>query len=364
MHERTNWQFYTDSRSAWEAMLEAISKATRSIDLEQFILSYDSIGIRFLDAISEKAKQGVQVRIICDEVGSFSLYRANIKPKLEEIGISIKFFNSVIPWNPNNESLWFFRDHRKLLVVDNEIGFAGGVCLGDAMRDWRESSVRITGPIVEQMSESFELMWKKSYAGLKYYFKFKKKTHKTLNLNSGFRYITNAPLPGKRYMYKELIRAIREARHYVYLTTPYLLPDSRLLRGLKDACRRGLEVRLLIPEDTNSKLVNIGSGTFFRDMMQTGIRIFRYKGVLIHAKTGIVDGDWSTIGSLNLDNLSLRYNFEGNIVSTNKEFTFELERQFLDDLQNATELTLKEWRERGPLRKILEVIIWPIRKLL
>jgi len=362
MQNSTNWQFYTSSIEAWDAMLDSIRNAKKSIDLEQFILSYDSIGLKFLDAIKERAEQGIEIRILCDEVGSFSLYRSDIAPSLRKAGIKIRFFNSIIPWNPNNESLWFFRDHRKLLVIDKQIGFAGGVCLGDAMRDWRESSVKIEGSIVDQMTESFELMWNKSYAGLKYY--FKKKNRKNTEAITDFKYITNAPLPGKRFMYKELIRAIRNARHYVYLTTPYLLPDSRLLRNLKNACKRGVEVRLLIPENTNSKLVNIGSGTFFRDMLQAEIRIFRYKGVLIHAKTGIIDGKWSTIGSLNLDNLSLRYNFEGNIVSTNKSFAFELEKQFSDDLQNTTELTLKEWSRRGIVRRILEILVWPLRKLL
>lgn len=361
MNENTTWQFYNDSKSAWEAMLEAISKATESIDLEQFIFYYDSIGIRFLDALKERALTNVKIRIFCDEVGSYSLYKANIKPDLEKLGIEIKFFNSIIPWNPNNESLWFFRDHRKLLIIDKKIGFTGGVCLGDAMSDWRESSVRVSGKVVSQMIESFDTMWNKSYHRFKYYLKSK---NKVLEPGFDYEYITNAPLPGKRYMYKELVQAIKGARHYIYLTTPYLLPDSKILRLLKRAGRRGLEVRLLIPEVTNSKLVNIGSGTFFSGMMDDGIKIYRYKGVMIHGKTGVIDGKWSTIGSLNLDNLSLRYNFEGNIVSTNKEFAFEIEKEFLNDLRSATELTKEAWGKRGLLRKFLEVLVWPLRKLL
>ncbi len=362
MNEQTTWKFYTNSVDAWEAMLLSISNATESIDLEQFILSHDSIGVRFLDALKERAKAGITVRIFCDEVGSFSLYRANIKNELESTGIKIKFFNSIIPWNPNKESLWFFRDHRKLLIIDKRIGFAGGVCLGDIMREWRESTVEVKGNVVTQMIESFEVMWNRSYHKFKYYLPKKKKLF--TDAQNEFRYITNAPLPGKRYMYKELIRAIKSAKHYIYLTTPYLLPDYRLLRNLKQACKRGVEVRLLIPENTNSRLVNIGGGTFFRDMLDSGIRIFRYTGTLIHAKTGIIDGKWSTIGSLNLDNLSLRYNFEGNIVSLNKHFAFELEKQFLDDLKLSKELTLTEWGKRGLLRRFLEILIWPFRKLL
>jgi cardiolipin synthase len=321
-------------------MLSCIRNAKESIDLEQFILSYDSIGIKFLEALKERAKAGVKVRIFCDEVGSFSLYRANIVPELEATGIQIKFFNSVIPWNPNKESLWFFRDHRKLLIIDKHIGHTGGICLSDTMRDWRESSVELRGPVVFQMTEAFEVMWNKTYHHFKYYFKKRKKG--IIENNPDFRYITNAPLPGKRYMYRELIRAVKNAKHYIYLTTPYLLPDSRLLRSLKDARKRGLEVRLLIPKTTNSKLVNIGGGTFFNDLLEARVRIFRYNGVLIHAKTGVIDGRWST----------------------NKDFAFDLEKHFLNDLKNADELTIEEWAKRGFVRKILEILIWPLRKLL
>lgn len=361
MQDKSTWNFYTDSKQAWDAMLEDIANSSVSIDLEQFILGYDAVGIKFLDALKAKAASGVKVRIFCDEVGSFALRRSGIATSLLAAGIEIKFFNSVIPWSPNKESLWFFRDHKKLLILDGKIGFTGGVCLGEEMRDWRESSVRIEGPVVAQMSESFNVMWNKLYHKFKFYFK---KKNRNLSQNYSFNYITNAPLPRKRYMYRELIRAIKNAKHYVYLTTPYFLPDHRLLRSIRNASRRGVVVKILMPMNTNSRLVNIGSGTFFKGMIEEGVHIFRYNGSMIHSKTGVIDGVWSTIGSLNLDNLSLRYNFEGNIVSTDKTFTFELEKQFLDDLKISTELTLKEWNKRGIVRRILEVLIWPFRKLL
>lgn len=361
MQDRSIWKFYTDSKQAWDAMLEAISDAKLSIDLEQYIFSYDSIGIKFLDALKEKANTGVRVRILCDEVGSFALSRSDVVSSLSQAGIKTKFFNSVIPWSLNKESLYYFRDHKKLLVIDKRIGFTGGVCLGEEMRNWRESSVRIEGPVVAQMSEAFDVMWSKLYHKFKFYFK---KKNKELNQNYDFNYITNAPLPRKRYMYRELVRAIQDSKHYIYLTTPYLLPDSRLFRNIKRACKRGVEVRILIPANNDHWIVGIASGTFFDALLEAGVRIFRYNGAMIHSKTGVIDGIWSTIGSLNLDNLSLRYNFEGNIVSTDKSFTFELERQFLDDLKISTELAKSEWDKRGLGTRLLEVMIWPFRKLL
>ncbi len=355
------WHFYKTSEEAWQAMLFAIESAKTSINLEQYIFSYDTVGKMFIAALKERAKAGVKIRIFCDAVGSFTLANSEAVKELQDAGIMVKIFNAIRPWHPQNESLWYFRDHRKLMIVDETIGFTGGICLGEAMRGWRDSYVQIEGPLVKEMLQSFENMWHKAYHKFRFYLRLRKPVEA---LAPEFAYLTNAPLPGKRFMYRELIRKVKAARRYIYLTTPYLLPDSRLLRNLKRAVKRGVEVRILIPLKTDAKIVDIAMGTFFHDLLSHGVRLFRYGKTLIHGKTGVIDGTWSTIGSLNLDNLSLRYNFEGNIVSTNTDFTEELERQFLDDLKLSEELTLKAWAERPLLRKLAEIIVWPLRKFL
>lgn len=360
MSAETKWQFYLTSEEAWAVMLKEIESAKKSIDLEQYILINDNIGNKFIDLLIKKADEGLKIRILCDEVGSFPLYRSSAKETLFKKGIQLIFFNSVLPWNPNRESLWYFRDHRKLMVIDEEIGFTGGVCLAEEMQGWRESYVKITGPIVTQMKEAFEIMWFKQYRKAAFF--FKKKTKK--QQDEKFQYLTNSPLLRKRFMYNELIEAIKNAKHYLYLTTPYFLPDSRLLRKIKRASQRGVKVCLLIPKKPNHILIEIGNRTFLEDLLEHGVRIFRYEKSMIHSKTAVIDGTWSTIGSLNLDNISLRYNFEGNLVSTDKAFSFELEKQFLDDLKLSEELTLKDWRKRPLRQKLAEIIIWPIRKLL
>ena len=354
------WQFYLTSEEAWDAMLQEIELAKKSIDLEQYIFVNDAIGNKFIELLIKKSEEGISIRIFCDEVGSFPLYRSKIKMELEKKGIPLKFFNSVLPWNPNRESLWYFRDHRKLMIIDDEIGFTGGICLAEEMQGWRESYVKITGPVVDQMKETFEIMWEKSYRKPEFFFKNKTDEEK----REKFKYLTNSPLPGKRFMYKELIDVIKNSKHYLYLTTPYFLPDSRLLREIKHASKRGVKVCILVPKIPNHILIEIGSRTFFEDLLKHNVKIFRYEKTMIHSKTAVVDGSWSTIGSLNLDNISLRYNFEANLVSTDKEFTFELERQFLNDLKLSKELFLDEWLKRPIRQKIAELIIWPIRKLL
>jgi len=354
----TKWKFYTTSIEAWDAMLSSISNAKHSIDLEQYIFSNDEIGSKFIDLFKLKASEGVKVRILCDTVGSFPIYRSSLQTELAIRGIELHFFNSIVPWSPHNESLWYFRNHRKLLVIDGQIGFTGGVCISLEMKSWRESHIRIEGPVVSEMSREFELMWYKQYRKPIYYLKSKKPVEV-----KSFSYLTNSPLPNKRFIYYELISQIKKAEHYVYLTTPYFLPDYRLIRALKKAVKRGVKIKILLPIFSDNILVRFGSASYFDLMLDAGVRIYRYK-TMIHGKTMVVDGRWSSIGSLNLDNISLRYNFEANIVSTNKAFTFELEKQFIDDLVDSDELLLPIWRQRPWWRKYFEACAWLVRKLL
>lgn len=361
MHEKNEnhkWQLYINSESAWDAMLEAISSAEKSIDLEQYIFVNDAVGSKFIELLIKKASEGVKVRILCDTVGSFPIYRSKLQSELSEKNIELRFFNSIVPWSPHRISFWYFRDHRKLLIIDEKIGFTGGICIAEEMKSWRESHMKIEGQVVKDMLASFEIMWNKHYKKPRYYLRNPKSES-----NLPFRYLTNSPLPRKRFLYHEFIKAIRSAKHYVNLTTPYFLPSHKLVRAMKYAVRRGVKVKLLVPENTNHFLVRIGASTFYDDMLSFGVRIFRYKS-MIHSKTMVIDGLWSSLGSLNLDNISLRYNFEANIVSTDKSFAFELEKHFVEDLKSSDELTLLSWRDRSWLQKLAELLIWPIRKLL
>lgn len=359
---KTTWKFYTTSEGAWDAMLRSIASASLSIDIEQYIFSKDNVGRKFIDALKLASKRGVKIRVFCDEVGSFDLYQSNIKTELARENIEIKFFNSIVPWNTNRESIWYFRDHRKLMIVDKSIGFTGGICISEYMNHWRESHVEITGPVVNEMIHAFEIMWHKKYYHPSYYFPKKKKGVLPLEKEE-FRYITNSPLPRKRHMYKELLKALSKAKRYIYLTTPYFLPDHKLLRAILESRKRGVEIKLLVPEHPNHLLVDIGARTYFNELLSHNIQIFLYKK-MIHGKTIVIDDAWSTIGSLNLDNVSLRYNFEANLVSTNTLFGSELKTQFEKDLTDANPLTLELWKKRPLTDRILEWLVWPIRKLL
>lgn len=340
-------------------MKEACINARTSIDIEQFILEKDAIGAEFLEILVQKRKQGVHIRILCDMVGSYDLFASPIPHLLQDIGVEIRFWNVIKPWRIHTIFSWFFRDHRKIMVVDKQIGFIGGVGIGSDFRAWRDTHVKVTGPIALEMAQGFEEMWDASLKkGLLERFK------KTRRFVKGFSLVTNSPFPSKRFFYQELVAGIRNAKQSIYLTTPYFIPDRRLRRIISSAARRGVETIILVPKKSNHAWADRAGRAYFEKLLKRGVKIFRYTGEMLHAKTVVVDGEWSSVGSFNLDSLSILYNYEANIVSTRKEFAEEIQSFFRNDLTLSEELHLSSWQKRPTRYKVMELLSLPIRRFL
>jgi cardiolipin synthase len=353
----TSWKTYTGTREAWDSMLEACRGARVSIDLEQFIIDNDAVGGEFISICRDRAKSGVKVRIIADAAGSFGLYGSFLPSTLLKDGVEIIFFNPLLIGSRTRYTTWFYRDHRKLLIVDGTIGFTGGICLAEETEDWRDTHVRIEGEVVGQMQYTFEWMWARAR---------KVQSHLTRvgGAPDGWSYETNAPNKRRRYLYKRYIEAIRHAENFIYVTTPYFVPDRRLLRVLKLAARRGVDVRILLPHHSDHKVVDLAARSYFTRLLKAGVKIYLYKETMLHAKTMTVDGTWATVGSMNLDYASLMYNFEANLVATDRGFARELRDQFLADLEKSEEITAGSWKRRFFPRKALEYLVIPLRKFL
>ncbi|MEK7576489.1 MAG: phospholipase D-like domain-containing protein [Patescibacteria group bacterium] len=181
----------------------------------------------------------------------------------------------------------------------------------------------------------------------------------------GFQFMTNSPHIHQRYIYHALVSAIRKAEKTVYLTTPYFIPDLKFFRNIRRAARRGVDVRILLPGQSDHPfLIDIASGSYFSLAMKKGVRFFKYRKGIIHAKTAIIDGAWSTVGSMNLDSQGLFWCYEGNIVSTNTEFAQELTQHFFTDLEGSDEIRHNEWEGRSRRQKMLELSTWPFHKFL
>lgn len=355
----TNWKIFTDNEDAWNSILSDCAKAQKSIVLEQFIFVNDEFGRELLEICKKRAQAGVNIRFLWDAAGSFSFWGSNIAHELGKEKIELRFWKTLVPgyFKVHNFRAWYFRNHRRTLVIDDEIGYTGSICIDDRYKNWRDTNVRLEGPVVTNMANAFERMWGRTLRS-------KDLPRRIVSNRAEFRYITNYPAPGRRHMYKSLLQAVHQARKNILITTPYFVPTHRLFRSLKSAAERGVEVRIILPEKSDHPAVDLGARSFFQSLLTSGVRVHLYTGNMIHSKSAIVDGTWSTVGSMNLDSASLLYNFEANIVSLNEDFAKELTRHFRRDLNETREILLEEWRNRFFLEKIMEFLVRLVSKFL
>jgi cardiolipin synthase len=355
----TTWKFYTRSADAWEAMYADCDAAQSSIDIEQFIFVDGEVGRRFFELLKRKSGEGVMIRIMCDAVGSAGFVDSKAAAALGAHGVAVTFFNRINPWRMGNISSWFLRDHRKIMIVDREIAHTGGVGIEDRMEDWRDTNVRMTGPVVSEMQAGFDRIWK---TPTRYKFSQYKPLFKE---GEDFSFLINSPQFRGRYIYHDLRKKIRKAKKYIYLTTPYFVPSILIFTALARAAERGVDVRILMPESSDVRTADIAAGSYILLALGAGIKIYRYdRTKILHAKTGVIDDAWATVGSANIDNLSLLLNFEGNIRSFDPAFIAELKQQFMDDLSLSTLITREMWIKRPLLLKFFEAITWPIHGIL
>ncbi len=349
--------FHTSTESSWKAMLDACRGATKSICLEQYIFSQDHIGTQFIEVLVEKARSGVKVRVLLDMVGSLAFYLSGLDHHLRAKGVEVVFFNPISLWRVGNITSHFFRDHRKVLVVDDSIGFIGGVGIEDGMRSWRDTMVEVRGDLCRNMTHIFDLMWKRVVRGR--YRRFTKPPvyhkHHEISINS--------PHFGQRFVYYDHIAHVRNAQQRIYMATPYFAPDGRFFRVLRMAAHRGVDVRLLVPEVSDIYMINYIQGWYITHALQAGIRVFMYKGSFYHTKMAMVDESWATVGSFNLDNLSFIFNHEANISSTDDAFVSHIEEHFKKDFSLSREIRWKEWSKRSTFQKVMEYISRPFHKL-
>ena len=359
MNKETSWHLYATNEEAWEAMLNDCRNATESIYIEQFIFVADELGQKFIDICVERAAAGVKVKFLWDAAGSFSFWGSTIAEDLKTKGIELIFWKTLVPsyTKLSNFRSWYLRNHRRTLVVDDKIAYTGSMCIYNPVKQWRDTNVRIEGNAVREMASAFDRMWARA--------KDEKLPDRIRARDTEFRYLTNKPRPGQRHIYSHLIDTIRGARKYIYITTPYFVPTHRLSRVIKLAAHRGVDVRLILPERSDHyPTLDLAARSYFKTLLESGVRIFLYQGNMIHSKSIIVDGEWSTVGSLNLDYASLLYNFEANIVTTNVKFAEELSAHFIHDMHESKEVSLTEWKNRYFIERIPEILIWLVRKFL
>ena len=338
------------------SMLAAIRGAKKTINLEFYIYLDGEVNRQFAEALAERARAGVAVKVILDAIGSAEMSQSMID-FLRRNGIDLEWYH---PFRWYMLSRFNHRTHRKLLIVDGEIGFSGGVgiaddWLGDAdTKDhWRETVARVEGPVVTQMQFAFLDNWIKSrgelLTGLDYFPALEKKGDHLTQV------IKSSPSEGSSTVKLMYVISIVAARKSIFISNAYFLPDGDTIRALEGAVRRGVDVRVIVPgEFSDVPLVRQASRWHYELLLRRGIRIYEYQPTMMHAKTMVVDGMWTTIGSSNFDDRSFRLNDEVNVNVYSATIAAQMEAMFHDDLARSEEITMRQWFRRSWLDRVKE----------
>ena len=347
-----------DGPAAWKAIFTAIRSARETIHIESFIFEDLDFSARLSELLVERQRAGVAVRVLYDSFGSISTPRAFLD-QLHANGVALCEFNPINPlrthlWRPNH------RDHRKIVVVDGRVGFTGGINFhsvyrsGSGMRTsasksaleegWRDTHVELRGSAVDELQQLFLGNWRKQSCG-----SVARTQASPAVATSGAHTVAiigSSPDGMPSRMYLILAAAITYARQSVWLTSAYFAPDENTINALKAAARRGVDVRLLLPGITDSDAALRAGHSHYADLLAAGVRIFERHDALLHAKTAVIDGAWTTIGSSNLDWRSFCQNDEVNAVFLGVDFGQQMRAVFEADLVVAKEIKLVEWQQR------------------
>lgn len=358
-------EILNNGNKTFEAIFDTIKNAKHHIHLEYYIFSNDKIGNRLKDLLIEKCKQGVEVRIIIDDVGSWGLNNRFVS-SLKKNGVEIHSFMSVR--FPRLTSRVNFRNHRKIIIVDGKTGFTGGINIADRyieglpkLGPWRDTHLKIEGDAVATLQVVFAADWyfvtKKNLTGNIYFPPFSEAKGVSVQISAS----------GPDYYWENISQAffaaISNARKRVYLVTPYLMPPPELLTALKTVALSQVDVRIIIPEKSDVVTPKWSTFSYVEELLEAGIKIYFYQNGFIHSKVMIVDDVFSTIGTTNFDFRSFETNFEVNAFIYNKEFTTELVNHFNNDLTNSRQIKLTEWKLRPwhyKFRESLAHIIAPL----
>ncbi|GEP96932.1 cardiolipin synthase [Chitinophaga cymbidii] len=345
-------------------LLETLRAAKHHIHLEYYIFEEDIIGREVMEVLKERARAGVEVRFIYDDFGSGDINRRFLK-QMRAAGIQVfPFYRVRLLANRLN-----YRNHRKIVVVDGHTGFIGGINVADRYindpryRDahpkwpfWRDTHLCIKGAGVHTLQFLFMGDWnfcaEMDMPITQEYFPDIPDTGDDL-----VQIAASGPDSERSSIMLSYLAAINQAERSVFITTPYFIPNDSILNALQQAALSGRDVRLLVPSESDSKVVNKASESFFEDLLTCGVRIFRYNKGFVHAKTMVVDENLSVIGTANMDIRSFDFNFEVNAFVYSKEMNWKLTETFLQDLLHCTELTLETWVERGRWKRLGEAVV-------
>jgi cardiolipin synthase len=355
-----------DGPGTYDAMFKAIQNAKDHINLETFIFEDDEVGHRFADLLLQKQAEGVQVNLIYDSLGCLGTPAAFFQ-RLRDGGVQTLEFNPLNPAKARGKWLLTHRDHRKILIVDGSVAFTGGVNISrvysssslsgerherNIQEAWRDSHVQIEGPAAAEFQKLFLDTWARE-KGLdlskKNYFPTLKREGNDL-----VEVVGSTPGQENRITYLMYVSAFIYAQNFVHLTNSYFVPDKQTVKALANAARRGVDVKIILPGISDEATVFYAGRSHYTHLLKSGVKLYEHRDAMLHAKTAVIDGVWSTIGSTNMDLWSFLRNDEVNAVILGTDFANEMEALFEKDIANSNQVLLEQWKKRPLFGKVKE----------
>lgn len=360
-----------NGNETFPTMLRDIRAAKSTITFAQYLYEGGSIAREIAQAFAERGRAGVKVHILLDDHGSGSA-PAEIIDIMKQGGCEVEYFRRieaegiVFPWKLLRYN---YRSHRRVLVIDGKIGFTGGYGISDAWTGdgrtpdhWRDTNVRIEGPVVIFLQAAFAESWLETtgiaIGGENYFPRLDPAGNITGQI------VKSSPSGGSFQNYMLFLLSINSAKKSIFITNPYFMPDDVMTEALVKAAGRGVRVEILLPGKIDSQLTYTASRSHYGPLLLGGVHVYEYKASLLHAKTIVVDSVWATIGSTNFDNRSFALNQEINLTVYNREIAQRLERIFADDLKYAERVTYEQWQSRSLYERVMEMFAFPIKEQL
>jgi cardiolipin synthase len=347
-----------DGDQAFPVMLDLIRSAQRSVWFENFIFAGDATGLRFAKVLGEAARRGVEVRVLYDPVGTMMVKGGSIASALRAEVVTGRPFRPVSPLAPWTWSRLRHRDHRKTLVVDGETAVVGGLCISNnwAGRDqggqnWRDTALLVRGPVAGDVSVAFESMWRRA-------------AMEEVPAPTLFTETPEVPCalvaadqPGAHHVASIYIWMAGHARHSLDITDAYLVTPEPVVAAFEAAARRGVSVRFLLPGNNNHPVAAASARRRYARLLAAGARIYEWRGMMVHAKTAVADGEISIVGSSNLDPLSMTRNYELNLLVADARTGGAMRQMFERDLEGAREVHAAAWAKRPLWQRAAELAV-------
>lgn len=339
------------------AMTAAIRAARSTVNLESYIFNDDQAGKIISEALMDAARRGVEVRVLVDGTGS--KFSGPLLDRMRKTGVKAAMYRPIRPWTLHKIAR---RTHRKILVVDGEVSFTGGFCiadswLGDARnpKEWRDMMVRATGPVSAQMQAIFSEDWTfttgEILAGDKFYPPIAPAGEiaaQAIKVSRG----DSASLAAMLYFV-----SIQSARKSIHIQNAYFVPTPQIREALIQAAKRGVDVRIMVPgRHMDQPVVRMASRLHYGELLTGGVRIFEYNRTMMHNKDSVIDGIFSTIGSINFDARSMYENAEESLAFYDRDFGAKMEAVFAEDERHCREITYESWKKRGLEQRLAELI--------